>query len=222
MIDNAYHDIYIAEAQTQIPARSVYAALDRFVHDQDVEDTAVVVLKHENGATSVIEASWAVDSGAAAVDEVHGTAGSIRIPQAPYSLTRAWLSADLSQVEREVAALAGRSEPAAEIYQNPQGEWTALKESDPGGGLTDGIHGLLAATFTVWQHDQRSPCGWPEARHNMAVLTAAYAAAERGEVVTVSEFDNSRRAVTVEAARQSEAEPRSGFRLSVGGTLLSV
>lgn len=189
LIDNAYHDVYLSEAAAMSAATEVYATAARTDPSRDVEDLGVMVLTHGSGATSVIQASWAVDSGAISVDEVHGTSGSIRLSQPPYSLVRAWLLDDMETVEREAADLQRRQQHPVELFDTASRSWRPLLQpAARWGGLTDGISGLLGATFAAWASDKPSPCGWPEARHNMAVLTAAYASAARKQVVSVSEF----------------------------------
>ncbi len=55
VIDAVYHPIYVSEAEMQSPVASVFAALAD--HDSGVEDTAVVVLSHRGGGTTVIQRS---------------------------------------------------------------------------------------------------------------------------------------------------------------------
>ena len=63
LIDNAYHSIYIAERLLGAPVTSVQARTSTFTHDYDVEDTALVVMEHRNGALSSVQASWSIVAG---------------------------------------------------------------------------------------------------------------------------------------------------------------
>ncbi len=78
LLDNGYHNLYSAEALLQSPATRVFARTGVFVLEQDVDDTAAVMLSHASGATSLLLAAWSSRS-AANVNEVHGELGSIRL-----------------------------------------------------------------------------------------------------------------------------------------------
>ncbi|MGQ9630057.1 MAG: Gfo/Idh/MocA family protein [bacterium] len=77
LLDNGYHNVYLARAMMRSPVKYVYAQIGTFVQPIDVDDLAVVLFKHENGGTSSIQVGWAVKGGGARVNEVHGTKGSI-------------------------------------------------------------------------------------------------------------------------------------------------
>ena len=78
LLDNGYHNLYAAESILQSPATEIFARVGTHVQEQDVDDTAVVVLGHASRATSMVLAAWSAAS-AAGVNEVHGTHGSIRL-----------------------------------------------------------------------------------------------------------------------------------------------
>lgn len=77
LLDNAYHWFYVAEALAGAPIARVQATIGR-PGDGQAEDVAVVVLDHANAAITVIETAWCA-TGAQAVLEVHGSAGSVRL-----------------------------------------------------------------------------------------------------------------------------------------------
>ena len=185
LTDNGYHDIYVAEAQARSPVVRVYASIGQFVRQQDVEDTAIVTLIHKNGATTVLQVSWAIDGGGALVHEVHGSAGSIRIRQADYETVHAGLLG--RKVEQGPIPESVR--PPVEIHQNDAGRWEALLQPGEEGQWIDGIQGLQRATFSAWAEGRDSPFGLAEARHNVAVLRAAYLSASEGREVAVSELE---------------------------------
>jgi predicted dehydrogenase len=81
LIDSGYHSVYTAEHLIGKPVRSVMAQVAAFTHDYDVEDTAIVTMRHDGGALSSIQASWAIVAGrgvAQRVFELHADAGSMR------------------------------------------------------------------------------------------------------------------------------------------------
>lgn len=77
LLDNAYHWFYVAEALASAPIARVHATTGRHAGAQ-VEDVAIVVLDHTNGAITVIETAWCA-TGAQAVLEAHGSGGSVRL-----------------------------------------------------------------------------------------------------------------------------------------------
>jgi predicted dehydrogenase len=77
LIDNGYHNIYSAEYLMNSPVVSVYASVGTFVQPIDVDDLAVLMLKHKNGGTTSIQVSWAVKARGVGVYEIHGTEGSL-------------------------------------------------------------------------------------------------------------------------------------------------
>ena len=104
VIDAAYHPIYVSEAEMQSPVVSVFAALAN--RGGEVEDTAVIVLQHANGGTTVIERSWAVRGGGAGVHEVHGSRGSLRFRQVDPLITNLLMAG-------QPAPAAGGAQPSA-------------------------------------------------------------------------------------------------------------
>ncbi len=79
LIDNAYHNLYLAAMMQQSPITRVYARLSTFVQPIGVEDTALLLLDHQSGGTTSVQVSWAIKSGGRPVHEIHGTEGSIAV-----------------------------------------------------------------------------------------------------------------------------------------------
>jgi predicted dehydrogenase len=80
LMDNSYHTIYLAEEFMGSPVASVQAQVGTFTHDYDVEDTALVLLRHAGGQLSSLQSGWGITSGrysAQRVYEVHASEGSI-------------------------------------------------------------------------------------------------------------------------------------------------
>lgn len=86
LIDNAYHNLYSAEAFMKSPITEVYARLGTFAHDIAVEDTVVLALGHENGGLSQILVGWSAET-AKHVQEIHGSDGSILFDHEDHQLT---------------------------------------------------------------------------------------------------------------------------------------
>jgi len=59
--------------------KSVFAYADHLVHDIEVEDTAVAVLKFRNGAFGTITATTSCNPGESAVVSIHGSRGTIAL-----------------------------------------------------------------------------------------------------------------------------------------------
>ena len=77
LIDNGYHNIYSSEYLMNSPVVSVYASVGTFVQPIDVDDLAVLMLKHKNGGITSIQVSWAVKARGVGVYEIHGTKGTL-------------------------------------------------------------------------------------------------------------------------------------------------
>jgi len=78
--DTAYHEIYSVEALVGSPVRYVEARVRTIFFEVDVDDVALMLFEHENGALSTVSTSWcsgSTDSGRWC--EVHGTKGAIRV-----------------------------------------------------------------------------------------------------------------------------------------------
>ena len=78
LLDNGYHNLYSAEHVIGAPVIQVFARVATNVKQQDVDDTATVVLGHQNGATSIVLAAWSATSSMSVI-EIHGDLGSIRL-----------------------------------------------------------------------------------------------------------------------------------------------
>jgi predicted dehydrogenase len=177
VIDAVYHSIYVSEAEMQSPVVSVFAALAS--RGSEVEDTAVIVLLHAHGGTTVVERSWAVLGGGSGVHEVHGARGSLRFRQTDPLITN--------------LIMAGQSPPPAptdapvppelELFRNDAVGWEPVPVA--AGPWWSGIRDLFAQTFTAWREGHAAPAGIAEARHVLEVVTAIYLSAEQREAVTI-------------------------------------
>ncbi|MCD6289722.1 MAG: Gfo/Idh/MocA family oxidoreductase [Anaerolineae bacterium] len=157
LIDNGYHNMYVAEAMMQSPVKSVYAHVGTYVQHQDVDDLAVVMLEHENNGVTSVQVSWAIRGGGQPVSEVHGTAGSLRI-------TRGGL----------------------EIFENEKGEW---EPQDTGGrDFKSSFTGLFSDFISALEQGRSPQLDGRAARHNLAIVMAAYESSRRRRPVDLSEL----------------------------------
>jgi predicted dehydrogenase len=90
LIDNGYHNTYLARHMMTSPVKRVMASMGTHLHPIDVDDTAFVLMEHENGGTSSIQVAWSVRAGGQGVNEVHGTEGSLHFGREgkPFGLFR--------------------------------------------------------------------------------------------------------------------------------------
>jgi UDP-N-acetyl-2-amino-2-deoxyglucuronate dehydrogenase len=176
VIDAVYHAVYASEAEMRSPVAAAYAALaDR---GGGVEDTALIVLTHENGGLTSIQRSWSVRGGGAGVHEIHGSRGSLRFRQGdPLAVNRIMAG-------EPPPPAAAPAAPALELFDNDRGAWEPVPvEAAP---WWSGIREVFAATFAAWRDGRDAPAGIAEARHVLEVIAALYASAETGRAVSVA------------------------------------
>jgi predicted dehydrogenase len=78
LLDNGYHAVYMAQGFLG-EIVSVYARIATYNRPIDVEDTALLLLTHADGATSSIQAAWSIAGESRSVNEVYGTKGTLRL-----------------------------------------------------------------------------------------------------------------------------------------------
>jgi len=103
LLDNGYHNLYTARELMGSPVQSVYGCIGTYRHDITVDDTACVLLSHENGGITSVQIAWSSVGGGQHVEEIHGTEGTIQITRgdAPVRLCRAadeWTEPALADV----------------------------------------------------------------------------------------------------------------------------
>ena len=79
LIDNGYHPLYLARELNGTPVVSVHATIDTYYQPIDVDDTALVTLRHENKGTTFLMVGWCCQGGGGRVSEVHGRKGSLAV-----------------------------------------------------------------------------------------------------------------------------------------------
>src|SRR5690606_19065415 len=106
LIDSAYHEIYAVESMVGSPIRCVQAHVKTAYFDIDVDDLALLLCEHENGAVSTVVSSWftaVVDGGRWC--EAHGAGGSLRVTHRADDPVRLFSSADRKWQSVEVPGL---------------------------------------------------------------------------------------------------------------------
>ena len=158
--DTAYHEIYLLETLVGSPVRYVEARVATAHFSFDVDDLALLLLEHEDGALSTVATSWCVpgsDGGESAnLAEVHGPAGGVRVMRRGRGL---W------QYARSTAQW-------QEVELPPQPTWAE-----------SGHARYFTATFDALARGAPPPIGGALALHNLRIVAAARrATAERRAV----------------------------------------
>ena len=157
LIDNGYHQVYTALNYVGSPAVRVYARIGRYVQDIEVEDTALVLIEHANGATTSLQVGWSALAGGTSVNEIIGTEGQIRF---------------------------GGGESPVSVWRKETGEWTHPPVDIEGRdelGLPVAVRRFVEAI----ENDGEVPVSAAEGRHVLAIVLAADQSGQSGEVVEV-------------------------------------
>ncbi len=153
--DTLYHEIYLTEALVNSPIRYVQAHVTTQHFDFAVDDMALLLLEHDNGAISTVSGSWWVTGSGNGENpnlaEVHGHAGSVRILRRGRELFH---KADAENDWHEVSL-----EPGPENTQDRRG-WS-------------GHAGYFADTFAALARNEAPPVSGAAARGNLAIISAA-------------------------------------------------
>lgn len=166
--DTAYHEIYVLEAMMGSPIRYVEGRLRSDFLGLDVDDLALLLFEHENGAVSTLSTSW----GAAAVGpnetpnlcEVHSRERAIR-------------------VDRRGRGLFTREREAGDWEEAPIPEFSRM---DPLEQARSGHAGYFRAVFTALASGRPLPTSIDDARRTLAIIEAARQASETRRAVDVS------------------------------------
>src|ERR1051325_5472903 len=108
-------------------------------------NTALVLMRHKNGATTSLQVGWSISGGGQWVGEVHGTEGSI------------------SQTRPEVKGIA--------YYNNKKAKWIPLQTIKPKLSPYGALFAEFAKAFSAGKsYGDSHAAAW----NNMAILEAAY------------------------------------------------
>ncbi|RKU11125.1 hypothetical protein C6502_08990 [Candidatus Poribacteria bacterium] len=157
LIDNGYHQVYTALNYVGSPAVRVYARIGRYVQDIEVEDTALVLIEHANGATTSLQVGWSALAGGTSVNEIIGTEGQIRF---------------------------GGGEAPVAVWRKATGEWTH-PSVDTEGPDELGLPVAVRCFVEAIENDGKVPVSAAEGRHVLAIVLGAYQSGQSGEVVEV-------------------------------------
>jgi predicted dehydrogenase len=163
LADMGIHAIDIARYLLGDPQPvSVYARIETRYTQADVDDTGVVIVNWDNGASSTIESGWwqPQADGSCAVTQLYGTAGYGRIYPTYLDLMR------LNPTERERV---DSGFPAQEQYGAPQAMYVAQ----------------LAHFLECVQTGQTPAASGEVGLVNMRIVDAAYESARTGAVVAL-------------------------------------
>lgn len=154
LIDNGYHQAYRAIDWLGSPAKRVFARVGRYVHQIDVEDMALLLIEHENGATTSLQVGWCAPAGAVGMEEIFGATGQIRF------------------------SFSDKQHPVA-IWQQVTSAWKTppvAKEGPDELGFPILVREFLKAIAT----DGPVPVSGEDSRHVLSVILSAYESGETG------------------------------------------
>lgn len=155
LIDNGYHQAYRAVDYAGAPARKVFARIGRHRQDIEVEDTALLLIEHANGATTSLQVGWSAPAGGLAVNEIIGTEGQIRF-----------------------------SGQEVSVWQRDSGEW-AQPELAQEGPDELGFPTVVQRFVEAVENGGEVPVSGAAARHALAIILAAYESGKTGEPVEI-------------------------------------
>ena len=162
--DTAYHEIYSLETLMCSPVRYVEARVQTRFFDIDVDDVALLLLEHENGAISTISTSWGmVGAGTGELGnlcEVHTRGDCLRMVGRGRELHR--FSRETHEWEEISLKLTERNRTGHSAY--------------------------LRATFSALARGTGMPITGEMARHNLAIIEAARQATEARRAIDLTEL----------------------------------
>lgn len=170
--DTAYHEIYSTEALMGSPVRYVEARVKNLFYAIEVDDMALLLLEHENGALSTVSTSWCVPTVAAESGrwcEVHAPRGSLRAihkPEGPllrFVAGEGWKSVDLPGL-------------ASQGVNTPR-------------HAGQGHLGFFRSVFEALASGTQTPTTIDTACHTLAIVEAARRASEERRAVDVRELE---------------------------------
>jgi len=165
--DSAYHEIYLVENLIGSPVKYVEARVKTVYFDFDVDDLALLLMEHENGAVSTVSTSWCVPGNGGGemgnLVEVHAKEGSFRVLQRGQGLQRA-LRSKRKWEEVELAEFSDMAESRKKRI---------------------GHAGFFEATFDALAKGEDLPVTGKQARHNLAIIDAARRATTERRAIEV-------------------------------------
>ena len=164
--DSAYHEIYSVVGMMGSPVRYVEARVKNMLLDVDVDDLAMMIFEHRNGALSTVSSSWCSplpERGRWC--EVHTANGSVRVTHRPDN--------PLMRFSREDGEWKSLDVPG----------WDERKVIEQPG--LDGHSGFFAAAFDALANGAEMPVSAEQGRHIIAIIAAARRATEERRAIEV-------------------------------------
>ena len=149
--DTSYHEIYSVCTLMQSPVRYVEARVKTMCFDIDVDDIAMLLCEHENGAITTVSGAWCVPATDFGWCEVHAENGSLRVRHR-YNV-------------RDALSRFTRAEGWKQL-ELPNLDDEGLKDAS-------GHIGYFTATFNALAENQTLPISAEKAYHNLAIIDAA-------------------------------------------------
>ncbi len=150
------------ETLMQSPVRYVEARVQTRFFPIDVDDVALLLLEHENGAISTVSTSWGMPSGAGDLPnfcEIHARNGSLR--------------------------LVGRGK---ELHQFSRDTRTWSEIELPSTNSPSGHAGYLETTLKALHAGAAPPIIGAHARHNLAIIEAARQASSQRRAIDLNDL----------------------------------
>lgn len=163
--DTAYHEIYLVEALVGSPIRYVEGRVQTKYFDFEVDDLALLLLEHENGAVSTVSTAWCVPGGGAGetanLAEVHTPAGAWRVVGRGRGLFR---------------------------YVRPNREWESVPLATQPEWAQSGHAAYIEATLKALATESSLPVSGQHGRHNLAIIEAARQATVTRRAIDLTEL----------------------------------
>ena len=162
--DTGYHEIYSLETLMRSPVRYVEARVQTRFFDIDVDDVALLLLEHENGAISTVSTSWGMVGGGAGelgnLCEVHTRGDCLRVVGRGRALHR---------------------------FSRETGAWSEIPLDVTDRNVT-GHADYLTATFAALAAGDPPPITAARAYHNLSIIEAARRATQARRAIDLTEL----------------------------------
>ncbi len=159
LIDNGYHQVYYTAEMMGSPVKSVYAAVNTYYHDIDVDDTALLLMTHDNGGTTSLQVGWGLRSDGAYVHEYHGKKGSLY----------------MSWGEKPISVFYNDTEK----WEYPECDYNMYDS------FIVSFEKMIGKSLMAIKNNTRPPVSGSEARRNLEIITAAYESSKEQRNITV-------------------------------------